>query len=673
MKVNPKGNRPADERVAVFVCECGPNIKEAVDIGELLRFAESLPHVFLAKPHGLLCSPAGKRFLIAEIEKHGVTRVVVAGCSPKEHEFTFRGVMADAGLNPYLLQMANIREQCAWVTEDKAVATEKAKALLGAAVHRVVHHEPLEERQLAAEPDVAVVGAGVAGMSAALTLAQHNRRVYVIEKAPFIGGKAIRYEDIFPHLECASCVLEPMLDAVLHHENIHVLTCSDVEEVRGYYGNFTVRVKQRASYVDPDACVGCGACMDACPVHTTNDYNEGMDERHAIYIPFDGALPNVARIDREHCLHWQSEGCRACEEACEFQAVHFEAKDEVREIKAGAVVVATGFDLFDPRRAPQYGYGESTDVYTSLEFETMIHSSGPTQGKIRLKNGSPPSTIAFVHCVGSRTKRYHEHCSGVCCAYSLHFSLQAINQIPEVSVVHLYSDWCLPGKKLQGLHGRAAAQQGVGFRRMETPDSIEIGQEKGRSILRYRDPSGTLCTLPADMVVLAPAMVGARSSRPLGGLLDLAQDGEGFFVEEDVMVAPVSTTIQGVFLAGCASGPKDIARSVAEGQAAAGRILSRLIPGENITPEPATAVTDEGACSGCRVCVGLCPYHAIDYDEKKGKASINEILCRGCGVCSASCPSGAIAARHFTDREISEEIKGLVNGKPLDRAEDGLV
>ena len=665
MEKNFNENRPADERVAVFICECGPNIKEAVDIDELLRFAESLEHVVMAKPHGLLCSPAGKRFLIDDIKEHGVTRVVVAGCSPKEHELSFRGVMAEAGVNPYLLQMANIREQCAWVTEDKSMATEKAKALLGAAVHRVVHHEPLEERQLETEPDVVVLGAGVAGISAALTLAQHNRRVYVIEKAPFIGGKTARYEDIFPHLECASCVVEPMLDAVLHHEGIHVFTCSEAEEVRGYYGNFTVRVKEWAPYVDPDACVGCGACMDVCPVRVTNEYNEGMDERHAIYIPFEGALPNVARIDREHCLHWQSEACRGCEEACEFHAVHFDAKDEIREIKAGAVVVATGFDLFDPGTAPQYGYGERTDIYTSLEFERMISSSGPTGGKIRLKNGSSPSTIAFVHCVGSRTKRYHEHCSGVCCAYSLHFALQALKQIPDVSVVHLYSDWCLPGKKLQGLYDRVASQQRVDFRRMEAPDSIEIGQERGKPVIRYRDASGTSSAVPADMVVLAPAMVGASSSRPLGGLLDLAQDSEGFFIEEDMMVAPVSTTIQGIFLAGCASGPKDIARSVAEGQAAAGRILSRLIPGEKITLEPATAKTDEGACSGCRVCVDLCPYHAIEYDDEKGKASINEVLCRGCGVCSASCPSGAIEARHFTDREISEEIQGLVNVQRL--------
>ena len=647
------------ERIGVYICECGPNIKDAMDIDEVVKFAQGLENVVLAKPFGLLCSEEGKAVISSEIKRQNLTRVVFAACSPKEHEITFKGILRNAGLNPFLLQIANIREHCAWVIKDKSLATDKAKAMIKAAVLRVVHHEPLETKEIECRPDVLVVGAGMAGISAALTLAQRNREVYLVEKLPCIGGKVALYEDVFPTLECASCVLDPVADEILHHEQIKILTYSEVEEVLGFYGNFVVKVNKRARFVDAATCIGCEACFDVCPVKVRNEYNEGLDERRAIYIPYAGALPNVAVIDKEHCLRWQGEACTACQEACAFGCINYEETDQVEELKVGAIVLATGFDIFDPRHAPQYGYGKIENVYTSLEFERLVNPTGPTEGKIELKNGQTPEKIALVHCVGSRTSNFNEHCSGVCCMYLLKFAHQAARKLPGVSITQLYSDLCLPGKESQRFFGRVSGENGPEFLHMKEPDSIEIAEEDGKILIEYVDVHGRSDTVTSDMVVLAPAIEGARDARGLAHVFDISQGEGGFFVEENPSIAPVSTVRDGVFIAGCAQGPKDIQSSVADGQAAAGRILSRLIPGEKLVLEAITAEVDTSLCSGCKICIALCPYKAITYDEIGKHVTINEIICRGCGVCPAGCPSGAIKANHFTDAQISAEIQAL--------------
>ncbi|UCG80640.1 MAG: CoB--CoM heterodisulfide reductase iron-sulfur subunit A family protein [Desulfobacterales bacterium] len=650
------------ERIGIYICECGPNIKDAVDIDEVVKFAQGLDHVVLAKPVGLLCSEEGKALISSEIKKKNLTRVVFAACSPKEHEITFKKILRNAGLNPFLFQISNIREHCAWVINDKPLATDKAKAMINAAVRRVVHHEPLEVKEMECQPDVLVVGAGMAGISAALTLAQRNRKVYLVEKLPCIGGKVALYEDVFPNLECASCVLDPLADEVLHHEQIQILTCSEVEEVLGFYGNFVVKVNKRARFVDMATCIGCEACFDVCPVKVSNEYNEGLDERRAIYIPYAGALPNVAVIDKEHCLRWQGEACAACQEACAFGCINYEEADQVEELKVGAIVLATGFDIFDPRHAPQYGYGKIENVYTSLEFERLVNPTGPTEGKIVLKNGQPPERIALVHCVGSRTTKFNEHCSGVCCMYLLKFSHQAARKLPGVSITELYSDLCLPGKESQRFFHRVSGGNDLEFLHMKEPDSIEIREENGKILIQYSDVDGRFNTVTADMVVLAPAIEGARDAGDLAEVFDISQGEGGFFVEDNSSIAPVSTARDGVFITGCAQGPKDIQASVADGQAAAGKILSRLIPGEKLVLEAITAETDIDLCSGCKVCIALCPYKAITYDETGKHVTINEVLCRGCGVCPAACPSGAIKAKHFADVQISAEIKALTEG-----------
>ncbi|MEW6326137.1 MAG: CoB--CoM heterodisulfide reductase iron-sulfur subunit A family protein [Thermodesulfobacteriota bacterium] len=649
------------ERVGLYVCECGSNIKDAIDLSDILDFAQGLEDVVLAKAFRLLCSEEGKGLIEEDIKDHKLTRVVIAACSPKEHELTFRKILAKADLNPFLLQIVNIREQCAWVVKDKATATSKTKAVISAAIKRVTCHEPLEVKEIECQADVLVVGAGIAGISAALTLAQENRKVYVVEKLPFIGGKVARYESIFPGLECASCMLDPTLDEILHNEHIKLLTLSEVQEILGSYGNFIVKVSKKARLVDIGTCIGCGACFEVCPIKVRNEYNEGLDERRAIYVPYAGALPNVAVIDKEHCLHFQGEVCNACKETCPFGSINYEETDQIQELRVGAIILATGFDLFDPKRAPQYGYGEVEDVYTSLEFERLLSSTGPTGGDILLKNGQPPQKITLVPCVGSRTKSFNEYCSAVCCMYLLKFAHQATRKLPGVPIAVLRSDLCLPGKESQDFFNKISCESGVEILHMKHADSVQIVEEHGKISIHYVDICGRPNVVTSDMVVLAPAIEGARDAQAMARIFDITQGEGGFFTEEHAKIAPVATARRGIFIAGCAQGPKDIQGSVAQGQAAAGAILSRLIPGRKLTLEAMTAEINEDLCSGCKICVGLCYYKAITYDDIQEHVTVNRLLCRGCGVCASACPSAAIKANHFTDVEISAELKGLLS------------
>ncbi|MBW2600444.1 MAG: CoB--CoM heterodisulfide reductase iron-sulfur subunit A family protein [Deltaproteobacteria bacterium] len=648
------------ERIGVYVCECGPNIKDAIDLDEVVKFAKDLEDVVLARPFGLLCSQEGKTFIEKEIQEHNLSRVVIAACSPKEHEHTFRKVLEKSGLNPFALQIANIREQCAWVTNDKVLATEKAKALIAAAIRRVVLQEPLTERQIECQSDVLVVGAGIAGISAALTLAQKERKVYLVERLPSIGGKVARYEDLFPSLECASCVLDPIQDEVLHNEQIDVLALSEIEEVLGYYGNFIVKVRKKARFVDVGSCIGCGACFEVCPVKVRNEYNEGLDERKAVYIPYPGSLPNLAVIDKEHCLRFNSKTCSACQEACPFGSINYGEEDTIEELKVGAIVIATGFDLFDPGKVSRYGYGDIENVYTSLEFERLISSTGPTEGKLLLKNSKPPEKIALVHCVGSRSMESNEHCSGVCCTYLSKFAHQAKEKLPDVEITQFFSDLCLPGKEAQVFFNKVSSNNEIEFIRLKSPDSLDIFEQGGKALVRYTGAHEEPKTAQYDMVVLAPAMVGATDAARVAAVYDIAQGKAGFFSEEDTTLYPVASSMEGIFVAGCAQGPKDIGASVAQGQAAAGKILSRLVPGEKLALEAAVCEIDEGLCSGCKTCIGLCSYNAMTFDDKEKCVSINEVLCRGCGTCVAACPSGVIKAKHFTDRQMFSEIEGLL-------------
>jgi heterodisulfide reductase subunit A len=648
-------------RIGVFICACGPNIRDTVDMDSLLTYVRTLPGVVFTGNHESLCSTEGQERITREIASNALTHVVIAGCSPKEHERTFQGVLQRAGHNPFLLQVAAIREQCAWVTPERADATEKAKDLIRAAVHRVVFSIALTEGEIPCCADMMIVGAGICGISAARAAAQEDRRVYLVESAPCIGGKAARFETVFPGGECAACMLDPLMDEVLHHDRITVMTLSQITGVRGFLGNFQVQIRRQAGFVSPDVCLGCGVCVETCPEEAPNAYNENLDTRKAIYIPYPGALPHIASIDSTLCLHFSVGNCTACRDICPFGAIDFEQTDILEEIHIGGILLATGFELSDITVLQRYGVGTVPHVYTSMEFERLVSATGPTEGNIVLKNGTLPRHIALILCAGSRTAAFKAYCSSVCCRYMLKFAELMVQKLPDVSVHVYFSDWCLPGKDGQTL--LTALQNRIQFHRMAAPDSIEIYPQDNAVGIRWKDSRHQIQEDICDMAVLAPALIGSDRADFLSECLEIPVDAHGFFVPDHPVTAPISTQREGVWIAGCAQGPCSMGDAVAQGQAAAGLMLSRLIPGKPIRLPACVSEVDPDRCSGCGVCLNVCPYGAISLSPSH--AAICAALCRGCGSCAAACPANAIIAGQFTDQELTAEIRGLLDKKRI--------
>ncbi|MBN1754846.1 CoB--CoM heterodisulfide reductase iron-sulfur subunit A family protein [bacterium] len=641
------------ERTGVFICRCGPNIGNSIDVNAVMQEVGRMEEVEFVTDHNLLCSQEGKAFVTEQIKKNNLDRVVIAACTPKQYEQLFMNACRDAGINPFLMQMTNIREQCAWVTADRQEATEKALGFIKAAVSRVKLHESMEKKAIDASPDVLVVGGGVAGLESVLTLAQKGRKVYLVEKTPFIGGVGALLEDVYQTMECAPCMLAPELQEVLQKDNVEVYTHSELEDVVGSYGNFTVKIRKKARYVDIEACIGCNACFDPCPVDVPNLYDQGLSNRKAIYLPFMGALPNVPVIDSEHCMQLYGEECRLCEQACAFGAIRFDDHDEIVEKKVGAIVLATGADLMDPRSIPQYGYGRYENIYSAMELERLYASNGPTGGNIIMKNGKKPESVAFIYCVGRKEKGY---CSGICCMYSVKLARHVQEKLPEARVYSLYDDLCLPKKESQVVY-KKVKEEGIEF--IRAGQSSTVTQAGDKLKVSYDSPIGRK-EIIVDMVVLAPAMVPSGDILKLSELFDIPLDVYGFFEQEHLLMKPFGTPLEGVYIAGTCQGPKDIGDSVAQGGAAAGRILSRLVPGEKLELETKVANINEEICSGCRICIGMCPFSAISRDIEKSISVVDETLCRGCGTCSAACPTGAAIARHYTCEQILKEIEGVV-------------
>jgi len=586
---------------------------------------------------------------------------VVASCSPLMHEPTFRHAIQEAGVNPYLFEMANIREHCSWITEDHEDATEKARALVSAAVRRVYYHQPLEIREVPVNPNTLVIGGGIAGIQAALEIADSEHKVYLVERDPSIGGHMIQFDKTFPTLDCSACILTPKMTSVGMHPYIELMTYSEVEEISGFVGSFKAKIRKKARYVDEDKCNGCGICITKCPWKATSEFDMGLGERKAIYTPFAQAVPNIPVIDTEHCAYFTKGKCRACEKFCELSAIDFEQVDQIVEIEAGNIIVATGYDSFDPTPISQYGYGKFDNVCTGLEFERICNAVGPTSGKIVLKDGSEPKSVAILHCVGSRDENYHEYCSRVCCMYALKYS-HLIKERTDAEVYQMYIDMRCFGKAYEEFYKRLS-EEGVNFIRgkaSEVTDGAINEDEKGKLIVCGEDT--LLCKtirVPVDMVILATALEPRSDAAEVGKLLTISRSADGFFLERHPKLDPVATMTDGVFIAGCCQGPKDIPDTVAQASAAATRVLALISKGK-VELEAATAVIDEEKCSGCRVCNLLCPYSAISYIEDEKVSRINEALCKGCGTCVAACPSMAITHKQFTTEEITAEIEGVL-------------
>jgi heterodisulfide reductase subunit A len=650
-----------EPRIGVYICHCGSNIAGTVDTAEVARFAQDLEGVVVARDYKFMCSDPGQDMIKKDIKELGLNRVVVASCSPTMHEPTFRRACQEAGINPYLFEMANIREHVSWVTEDKEEATKKAKALVSAAVRRVYYHQPLEVREVPVNANTLVVGGGIAGIQAALKIADSEHKVYLVERTPSIGGHMAQLDKTFPTLDCSACILTPKMTQVGSHPYIELLTYSEIEEVSGYIGNFKVKIKKKARYVDEDKCTGCGVCQTKCPWKVDSEFEVGLTKRKAIYTPFPQAVPNIPVIDKEHCAYFLSGKCRACEKFCEAKAIDFKQKDKVIEVEVGSIILATGFNLFDPTPIYSYGYKRLDNVITSLEFERMVNSSGPTEGNIVLKDGSAPKRIGIIHCVGSRDEKYHEYCSRVCCMHSMKFA-HLIKEHTDAEVYEFYIDIRSFGKGYEEFYNRAL-KEGTVFLRgrpAEITTVAEIPEEKGRLIVQFEDTLiGRKRRLPVDMVVLSCALEPQPDVEAVARLFNISRSADGFFLERHPKLEPVSTMTDGIFLAGCCQGPKDIPDTVAQASAAAAEALAIISRGR-VEIEAATAVIDERICSGCQVCRLVCPYNAIDYNVEKGVCRVNEALCKACGACIAACFSHAVSLDHYTNEQIVAEMEGAL-------------
>ena len=657
---------PGEIRIGVYVCHCGSNIAGIVDVAEVARWAaETLRDqgVVIAREYRFMCSSPGQELVTDDIRDLGLNRIVVAACSPHLHENTFRTATARAGLNPYLCELVSIREQDSWVHTDKAAATAKAKAILAGGVERVRRNVPLDPITVDINPATMVVGGGIAGIQATLEIADAGFHVYLVEREPSIGGHMAQFDKTFPTLDCAACILTPRMVSAGNHPNVTLLTWSEVEKVDGYVGNFTVTVRKKARYIDEALCNGCGVCQEKCPKKVIDEvYEAGLGYRKAIYTPFAQAVPRTPIIDRPNCTYYEKGTCKACEKFCETHAIRFDQEDEILTLEVGNIILATGYDIFDARRMVQYGYGRLPNVFTSLEFERLSNSAGPTNGAVVLRDGvTEPKTVGVIHCVGSRDRNFNNYCSAICCMQSLKFA-HLVKEHTGATVYNFYIDMRTAAKGYDEFYQRVM-EEGTLFVRgkvAEVTEAARTPDEEGKLIIQVEDTlAGRQRRIPVDMVVLSVGLEPRFDAKETSKKFGLSCSYEGWAIEKHPKLDPVATMTEGVFIAGCVSGPKDIPSSVAQGAAAAARVLG-MIQQKQMSLEPIKATIDAAHCSGCRICNGLCPYNAISYDETLAVSAVNSAMCQGCGTCVAACPAGAISGTGFSDEQVLAQIEGLM-------------
>jgi len=648
-----------EPRIGVYVCHCGLNIAGTVNCEEVAKFASTLPQVVIAKDNRYTCSDQGQELIKNDIKEHKLNRVVVASCSPRLHEPTFRKACEEAGLNKYLFEMANIREQCSWVhLHDKEAATDKAKDLVRAAVAKAALLEPEIETEVSITRKALVIGGGVAGIQAALDLADTGYKVYLVEKEPSIGGRMAQIDKTFPTMDCSICILAPKMSDVGHHPNIELLTNSEVQEVKGYIGNFKVKVLKRPRYVTDD-CSACNDCSAVCPIAAPNEFDVGLATRKAIYTPFAQAVPSTYIIDREICLN--KEGvmtCDKCIKACERQAIDFDMKPQTLDLEVGTIIVATGADVYNPSSLQNYGYTRHPNVITSLEFERLINAGGPSGGNlIRPSDMKIPKSVAFIQCVGSRSKKGNLYCSNVCCMNTIKDSLLIKEHWPDVKIYVFYVDIRAFGKGFEDLY-RRAKEEGVIFIRGLPAEVAEDRKTSNLWLIGENTLQKEIYKVNVGMVILSVGIEPCQDSNVIQRLFTLSRTSDGFFMEAHPKLRPVDTPTGGVFLAGCAESPKDIKDSVTQASAAAARAGILMAQGkvtvEAITPEPIPE-----NCQVCGLCAQVCPYNAIIVDKESKLVEVIEAACAGCGTCGAECQFDALHMRHFTNAQILSQIDAL--------------
>ena len=661
------------QRIGVFVCHCGTNIAGTVDVKSVAEALKNEPGVVFSTDYQYMCSQAGQDMIKNAVKEHSLTGIVVCSCSPRMHEATFRKTAAAAGINPYMVEIANIREQCSWVHKEMPIGTEKAIILGKAAVAKVNLNAPLTPGESPVTKRALVIGGGIAGIQTALDIADAGFPVDIVETKPTIGGKMAQLDKTFPTLDCAACILTPKMVDVAQNEKIRIFSYSEVTDVSGFVGNFDVKIKRKARFVKEDVCTGCGACTEKCPQKKVpNEFNLGMDNRRAIYIPFAQAVPKVATIDPNYCMMLKNGKCGLCAKVCTAGAIDYNAKDEIIEERYGAIVAATGFNPISMDKFDEFAYSQSKDVITSLELERLMNAAGPTGGTLlRPSDNEHPHTIVFVQCVGSRceacAQKGKEYCSKICCMYTAKHAMLIRDKYPDTDVYVFYIDVRTPGKNFDEFYRRAVEEYGVhyikGMVGKVSPEGKVLKVQASDLI------DGKQLHIDADLVVLAAAIEPDKSARPLATMLTASMDTNDFFTEAHPKLRPVESPTAGVFLSGTCQGPKDIPETVSQAGAAASKVIGLLCK-DKLVGNPCIAHSDEMMCNGCSTCEKVCPYGAITYVDKEFRmpdrttkvrrvASVNEAVCQGCGACTVACMSGAMDLRGFTSKQIMAEVDAI--------------
>ncbi len=660
------------QRIGVFVCHCGTNIAGTVDVKAVAEALGREPSVVTSVDYQYMCSESGQNLIKDSIRDYALTGIVVCSCSPRMHEATFRKAASAAGLNPYMVEIANIREQCSWIHKDMAEATEKAIILGRAAIAKVLLNAPLIAGESPVIKRALVIGGGIAGIQTALDIAEAGFEVDIVEKQPTIGGKMTQLDKTFPTLDCAACILTPKMVDCAQNENINIYSYSEVESVSGFVGNFTVKIRKKARYVDETKCTGCGLCTEKCPQKKVpNEFNLGMDTRRAVYIPFAQAVPKVATIDADYCTMLKTGKCGVCSKVCTAGAINYKQTDEIVERQYGAIVVATGFNPIKVDKYDEYAYSQSKDVITSLEFERLTNAAGPTSGKLlRPSDGKHPHTIVFIQCVGSRCtpEKGKTYCSGICCMYTAKHAMLTREKYPDTDVYVFTIDVRTPGKNFDEFYRRAVEEYGVHYIKgavgKVSPRADGTLDVQGSDLIMNEQ-----LHINADLVVLAAAVEPDKSARPLATMLTASMDTNDFFTEAHPKLRPVESPTAGIFLSGMCQGPKDIPATVSQASACAAKVIGLLAKNKLVT-NPCVAHSDENMCNGCSQCANVCPYGAITYAEKEFRmpdrttkirrvASVNPAVCQGCGACTVTCPSGAMDLHGFSNRQIMAEVDAI--------------